>query len=221
MLFSASYANLETIAPTIDTIPAHINPGQQPPTLFRDDPYPGGSTITIDGPAYSAGLSKRYVTLPVGLLATLSVFTFNYQITPSETASLFSQVHENDFRVTDAAGNVFIGDLQKNNQEGGTWMMPDGKGGWIDTGFKPGLFTPEAWTPVSVIYRINWAAKTSTYVSIMDGTQLFTFPASIATVPAAALAWAPGLLGFQNQEGLNALGGCYTRSTRNIGIEGQ
>lgn len=221
MLFTATYSNLETIAPVLDTNPADINPGQQPPTLFRDDPYPGGSTITIEGPAYSAGLSKRYVTPPGGLLQTLSVFTFSYQIMPSETASMFAQVHENDFRVTDASGNVFLGDLQKNNQEDGMWQMPDGKGGWIDTGFKPGLFAADMWTPVSVIYRVNWAAKTTTYVSMMDGTQLFTFKAAIATVPAVALKWAPGLLGFQNQEGLNALGGCYSRSTRNIGIEAQ
>ena len=33
--------------------------------------------------------------------------------------------------------------------------------------------------------------------------------------------WQPGLLGFQNQEGLNALGGTYTCSRRNIAIQGQ
>lgn len=221
MLLTAQYSKLETLTPQIDTTPADINAGQPPPTLFRDDIYPDGTTITIDGPAYSAGLSKRYVTPPAGLLQSFKTFTFSYQIRISETALIYSQVHENDFRVVDASGNVYPGDAQKNNYQGGMWQIPNGKGGWIDTGFKPGLFTPDVWNPVSVIFEVNWTAKTITFVSITDGVSTFAVPPAIATIPAAALNWPAGLLGFQNQEGLNALGGTYTRSTRNISISMQ
>lgn len=217
MLFTANYAKLETLTPQIDTTPANINPGQLPPDLFRDDVYPGGTTITIEGPKYSAGLSKRYVTPPLGLLQNFTTFTFSYQIRPSETAAIYSQVHENDFRTSGTSGEVYVGDTQKNNEEGGVWMIPDGKGGWLNTTFKPGLFAPDVWTPVSVVYQIAWG-KSLTFVSITDGVSTFAVPPSIATIPANALDWQAGLLGFQNQEGLNALGATYTRSTRNIGI---
>ena len=219
-MFSACYSKLETIVPLIDTDPAHINPGQQPPALFRDDQFPGGTTITIDGPAYSAGLSKRYVIPPPGLLQSFTLFTFSYQIQPSELAALYSQVHENDFRMSGSSGEVYVGDAQKNNADGGLWMLPDGKGGWVPTTFKPGLFTPDVWTSVSVSFEIAWG-KSITFLSITDDGETFAVPAAIATIPAAALAWQPGLLGFQNQEGLNALGGIYTCSRRNLTISMQ
>ena len=218
MNFTAQYSNLETLTPQIDTNPANINPGQLPPDLFRDDLFPGGTTITIDGPKYSAGLSKRYVTPPAGLLQAFTRYTFSYQIRPSETAHLYSQIHENDFRMSGPDGNVYPADCQKNNQEGGVWMIPDGKGGWVNTSFNAGLWTPDVWTPVSQVYLIDWTKETVTFVSITDGTQT---KAIAATIPAVALKWAPGLLGFQNQEGLNALGGSYTCSRRNISISMQ
>jgi len=218
-MFSACYTNLEEIAPEIDIDPAHINPGNSPPDLFRDDQFPGGTTITIEGPKYSAGLSKRYVTPPPGLLQAFTKFTFSYQIRPSETASLFSQVHENDFRISGPSGEVYVGDTQLDNISG-VWMLGDGKGGWVNTLFKPGLFPGDVWTPVSVAYEIVWG-KSLTFGAIKVGTELYTPPDAIATIPAAALAWAPGLLGFQNQEGLNALGGTYTCSRRQITIQMQ
>lgn len=218
-MFSACYTNLEEIAPDTDIDPAHINPGQKPPDEFRDDITPTCTTITIVGPDYSAGLSKRYVTPPAGLLQAFTKFTFSYQIRPSETASLFSQVHENDFRMSGPAGEVYVGDTQLDNISG-VWMLGDGKGGWVNTLFKPGLFPGDVWTPVSVVYEVAWG-KSLTFGPITVGTELYTPPAAIATIPAAALAWQPGLLGFQNQEGLNALGGTYTCSRRQITIQMQ
>ena len=216
MLFAANYANLETLAPVLDTNPADINKGQLPPDLFRDDPWPGGTTITIEGPKYSAGLSKRYITPIAGLLQAASQFTFSYQIKPGDSAPMFSQVHENDFRASGPSGEVYVGDAQKNNQEGGIWMIGDGKGGWNALS-KTGLFTTMGFTTVIYVFRIVWG-KSLTWVSLTDGGVSVPIPAGLATVAAANLAWQPGLLGFQNQEGLNALGGCYQRSTRNIGI---
>ena len=217
MQFTANYANLETLTPILDTNPANINPGQSPPTLFRDDPWAGGTTITIDGPAYSAGLSKRYFTPPGGVLPACTRFTFSYQIKPGDTAPLYSQIHENDFRAVGPAGEVYVGDLQKNNQQGGVWMFGDGKGNWNALSFKPGLFPAGVWTLVTAIFQIVWG-KSLTLVSIADGAQSFAATGPVATTASAALAWQPGLVGFQNQEGLNALGGCYQRSTRNVGI---
>jgi len=222
MKFSASYTNLETVSPAIDIDPSHINAGQSQPTLFRDDRYSGGTIITIAGPKYSAGLSKRYVTPPPGLLSAMSFYKFSYDILLSETASLYSQCNENDFRLVDVAGNLYIGDAQKNNFSSGMWQIGDGKGGWIDTGFKPGLFSAKNWTTVTVTYGVDLSAKTLTFLDINDGGQTFTFPSSIAVIKAAQNSgWQANLLGFQNQETMNALGGTYTRSTRNIAIQMQ
>ena len=144
MQYSASYINLETIAPGIDIDPANINPGQEPPTSFTDEPWSGGTTINISGPAYSAGLSKRSVPLP----ANVSQFTLTYQISPSEDAIEYSQVHETDLMIVDSAGNRYNGSTQKNNQAGGIWEIANAAGDWVPTGFKPGLFRPGVWTAV-------------------------------------------------------------------------
>lgn len=213
-MLTAQYV-LDDVSPQIDIDPDHINPGHPPPDQFRDDPYPGGTIISIEGLEYTAGMSKRYVTPPAGLLQLFSTFTYSYWIKPSETAALYSQVHEDDLRIVGPDGKVYIGDAQKNNQEGGMWMVADGKGGWVDTGFKPGLFVGGVWTKVSRIYTLDWKAETLALTNITDGTQT---KALNAVLPAAPLNWTPGIMGVQNQEGLNALGGAYTCNRRAITI---
>ncbi len=109
--YTASYTNLETIVPGIDIKPADVNPGLPPPTSFTDEPWAGGTTINVDGPPYSAGLSKRSVPLP----PNVSQFTLTYQINPSETATLYAQVYETDLIIVDPNGNRYNGSCQMNN----------------------------------------------------------------------------------------------------------
>ena len=218
MLYTASYTNIETLFPGIDTNPANINPGQQEPTSFTDQPWNGGTTIAIDGSKYSAGLSKRVVPLPT----SISAFTFTYQIRPSQTAALYSQVHETDLIIVDPLGNRYNGSCQKNNEEGGMWQIVNAAGDWVDTGFKIGLFTPDVWTTVTVIFKANWQALTLSVTSISDGTLTQAIPSSLQNIPATQKSgWQPSILDVQIQDGLNALGGGYSRDMRNIGIEMQ
>jgi hypothetical protein len=221
MLFSASYANLETIVPGIDMNPADINPGGPEPTSatgFTDEPWSGGTTVSINGPQWFAGLSKRSVTPPTGLLQSISQITVTYDIRPSQTASLFAQLHETDLIIVDANGNRYNGSCQKNNEEGGMWQIVNAQGNWVDTGFKPGLFTPDVWTPVSVVYRVNWQALTLSVIGITDGTTPFLIPAALQNVPAVKNSgWQPNLLDIQIQDTL-IKAGSYTRDMKNIGI---
>lgn len=215
MLYSASYVNIETITPGEDTNPVDINVGASSPTSFTDQQWNGGTTINISGPAYSAGLSKRTVTLP----ANVSQFTVQYQIRPSQTAALYSQVHETDLMIVDATGNRYNGSTQKNNQEGGMWQVANATGGWVDTGFKPGLFVPDTWSPVAVVYKANWTALTLSVVSIMDGNQVFSLPPTLLNIPATQKSgWQPSILDIQIQDCLNSSGGAYTRDMRDIAI---
>lgn len=213
--FEASYTTLEQLAPGIDTTPADINPGEPAPTSFTDEPWSGGTTINISGPAYSAGLSKRAVALPAGV----SQFTLTYQVDPSPEAAAHSQVNETDLIIVDAAGNKYNGSCQINNEEGGMWQIATATGAWVDTGFKPGPWATDTWTLVSVVYRANWTGLTLSVVSISDAGQTFTVPAALQNVPAVQKSgWQPSLLDVQIQDGLNSAGGSYTRQMRDIDI---
>lgn len=215
MLFTASYSNLETLVPGIDTNPADINPGGPSPTSFTDEPWNGGTTVSIDGPQWAAGLSKRSVPLPTNVAFTK--FTLAYQINPSENAAIYSQAHETDLMLSGPLGTVFNGSMRKNNQTGGMWEIPNAAGTWVATGFQPALFAPSAWTPVSASFLVNWTAGTLSVTNITDGTQTFAVPVSLQNVPAFKLAWQPNLLVLQLQETLLATGS-YSRDVRNIGI---
>lgn len=214
MTYSASYANLETMIPGIDTDPANINPGGTVPTYFSDQVWNGGSTITIAGPQWCSGLSKRVVALPGGF----SKITLSYQIRVSQTAAAVGQAQENDLMIVDAAGNRYNGSTRKNNQAGGMWEIAKQNGDWVQTGFKAGLFAPDQWIPVSVIFLCNWAAKTISVTSITDNGVVHAIPANLQNVPATPNSgWQPSIIQLQCQETL-MVAGAMTRDTKNIGI---
>ena len=216
-VFTAGYSNLETLTPGIDVNPTNINPGAPPPASFTDESYAGGTTINVSGPAYSAGLSKRAVPLPTNV--TIHQITMTYQINPSQNAILYAQVHETDLMFVDAAGDLYNGSCQLNNQEGGMWQIAKAGGAWIDTGFKTGLLPPGVWTTVVVVYQPNWTTLTLSVVSITVGALTFTIPASMQNVAAVQKSgWQPNLLDVQIQDGLNSKGGAFTRDMRNISI---
>jgi hypothetical protein len=216
MLITHSYANLETLVPGIDINPDDINPGGPPPDSFTDTPWPGGTTLNIDGPQWAAGLSKRSVTVLADVLASISRITFSFQIRPSQLAAVLSQAPENDLMITDQAANRYNGSLRKNNQKGGMWQIANAAGAWVDTGFDPGPFLPDVWTPASAVYQMVWG-KSISVLSITDGAETFTFPSPVAYAPTPNSKWAPNLLDVQLQEVLENAGS-FTRDTRNIGI---
>lgn len=214
--FNASYTNLETIAPGIDTTPADINPGGPVPAYFNDETWNGGTSDTIAGVAYAAGLSKRAVTLP----ANVSQFTLSYQVRVSQTGAAYSQANETDLMIVDSNGTLYNGSTRLNNQEGGMWQITNSAGGWVDTGFKPGLFAADTWTSVVVVYQANWTAQTLSVLSITDGST-FTVPAALRQVETMANSgWQKAILDVQIQDTL-VKAGAYTRDMRNIGIAGQ
>jgi len=217
--YTTSYFNIENTTSAIDINPANINVGEQPPTSFIDENWGGGITTTVVGPAYSAGLSKRVVALP----ANVHQFTFSYQIRPSQTATIYAQVYETDLMIVDASGNRFNGSCQINNYEGGMWQIANASGGWVDTGFKPGLLPPDVWTQVSVVYLVNWQKLTLSVVSIEQGSQVFSGIApALQNIPATQKSgWQPSILDVQIQDGMDSEPGGFSRDMRNITIQGQ
>jgi hypothetical protein len=217
MLFTASYSNLETMVPGIDTNPDDINPGGPPPDSFSDTPWAGGTTMNIDGPQWAAGLSKRSVTVLGDLLASIGQVTMSCYIRPSQLARVLSQAHENDLMVTDglAKPNRYNGSIRKNNQEGGMWQVANSAGGWVDTGFKAGLFAADVWTAFSVVYEITWGVGIRV-ASITDNGVLFSCStALVAAIPNSG--WAPNLLDWQSQDTLLAAG-AFTRDMKNVSL---
>ncbi len=218
--YSIEYLQMETMAPGIDTTPANINPGGPVPAYFSDQTWNGGTTVTIAGAAYAAGLSKRAVALP----ANVSQCTLSYQIRVSQTAAANSQANETDLMIVDPNGTLYNGSMRKNNQEGGRWQITNSAGGWVDAGFNPGPFPPDVWTPVAVVYQANWSAQSLTILSIFDGTQSlltpFSVPATFKPEVMANSGWQKSILDVQIQDTL-MVAGAYTRDMRDITIECQ
>lgn len=217
MNFTASYANLETLIPGIDTDPASINPGGPPPKDFSDTAWPGGTSMSISGSQWVAGLSKRFVSPAPALLTSISQITLSYQIRPSQLAFTLSQANENDLMVVDPAGNRYNGSMRKNNQTGGVWEIALDDKSWTPTTFKPGRFAPDVWTQVVKVYRYDWAAKMFQYVSITEGN-LPTFHFPQKPIPATpGTGWQPSIIDWQSQETLLSAGS-FVRDMRNVTI---
>ena len=223
MLFTATWTNLETIAPGIDTNPADINPGQPGPTTFYDQVWPGGTTISIEGLAYSAGMSKRSVAVLAGLFSGVRQVTHSMEVRISETALLYQQVCELDLRAVDAGGLLYPGDVQKNMQQGGLWQFTKDGTNWTATAFKTGLWIPDAWTPIAKVYEVDFTKHTITLTSITDGSDTWVNPSPVAVPAIANLGWPANFFYEQDQEGRNGVVGSYgyERSMRNIGIQVQ
>lgn len=217
--FEASYLNLEQMVAGIDTTPADINVGGPVPAYFSDQMWNGGTTITVAGPAFAAGLSKRSVALPSGV----SQCTLSYQIRVSQSAGVESQANETDLMIVDAAGNLYNGSTRKNNQEGGEWQITNATGSWVDTGFKPGLFPADTWTQVAVVYQANWTAASFTILSIEDETAptlvgaVFSLGPTFKPQVISNSTWKKGILDVQIQDTL-WVAGSYTRDMRNIDL---
>ena len=215
-MFTATYGNLETLPPAIDTNPSHINPGGNIPAWFSDTPWAGGTTIVIGSLlTWSAGLSKRFVTTPPGLLPAISKIAFSYQIRLSQDAARYSDGQENDLMITDSAANLYNGSCRK---LGGLWQVVNAAGAWVSTGFDPGPFAPDEWTAVTVNYLLNWATKTIAVLSIEDIGVLFTIPSPFAKASTPNSGWAPSIIDWQAQETVGAVPGAFSRDTRNVGV---
>lgn len=213
MNFAAQYSNLEAIPNGWTTASGpSINPVA--PAAFNVEQWNGGLTTVIAGLPYSGALAKCPLPLPPGV----SNFTLSYQIRPDMDAEEFSQIHETDLILVDAAGSWYNGSCQKNNAEGGMWQVVNAAGSWVDTGFKPGLFAPMQWTPVSVVYKVNWGVGIS-MVSITDNGTTFQIPSTLQNLPLkTGMGWAPNEIVIQVQECLNGSAGAYTRDMTAINI---
>lgn len=79
-------SDLESVAPTLNTIPAQINLGGPVPVYF-DDVFTGGvATLTLVGLRYAAGLAARVFALPAGA----TKFAVTYAVRPSQLAAVNS-----------------------------------------------------------------------------------------------------------------------------------
>lgn len=206
-----TYGPLETLPYSIDTTPADINPGCPAPDDFTDEPNADGSrSISIAGPAGSAGLSKRTLSIADALSLGLYNFEFSYDINPDANAALFAQVYETDPVIVDQNGIVYIkGSSQYNLAEGGEFDI----GGWTPTGIKTAI-PCGVWTTVIEKFGINPATQTLVWQSI----QGIAVPASITTFQGnTGMGWTPySQFVLQIQNCLASKPGIYSRNMRNI-----
>lgn len=69
--------------------------------------------------------------------------------------------------------NVMDGSAQL--LQSGAWQIDNAVPKWVDTGFKPGLFTAGTWSKVSTRQKMN-SDGTFSFLSITDRGKLFTLP---------------------------------------------
>lgn len=219
-MFIGSFPNLETLTPSIDIDPTHINPGLPPPSSFIDQPWPGGTTISMVGPAYCAGLSKRSVPVLPGLLTGVRQITYSFEILISETGLLYCQVIEDDLRPVDDLGYLYPGDVQKNLAAGGMWdYSPDGYNRAPSQIVTP-PWEPDIWTPVEKVHEVDFTKHTIALMSIADDGKVYPNPNPVAVPAIPGLGWPGNFFYLQDQRGRNgAVGNLgFETSLRNISI---
>ena len=226
MSLTVTQSDIESVAPTLNVIPAQINPGGPVPVYFNDVLVGGVATLTLVGSRYAAGLAARVVALPAGA----SKFTLTYQINPSQLAALNSGSDEFDAMFVGPDGTRYNGSVRKNNDGGGDWEIVNAGGGWVPVGYKPGPFKPGVWATVTVVFQINWAAKTLSVVSVTDtgfSPSAFMISTALGGVPGTPNSgWEPNIIQLQRQGTLSqnipvGVIASYTQDMQAISISAQ
>jgi hypothetical protein len=141
--------------------------------------------------------------------------TFRYDLDPDTATASNAQVIETDSKFTDAAGWTYDGSCQLNLAEGGMWQIANAAGAWVDTGIKSGI-VPERWTPIEIVYALDFVNRAISVQSISSDGVLESVPAALQSVPAKQVGWEPNQIVTQLQQVLNSTGSAYSVGFRNI-----
>ena len=194
--------------------------GGVPPTSYGSILYGIAVGFYTNGPAYANWLAAvhRPVLPNTGKLS----LSFNLSVDPR--ANECAQALEFDTRVSiqDGSGKWnYNGSSQFNQAGGGAWQIVDANGDWVDTGFRPGKFTPLVKYPIKIDYSFDVTKHTSSVLGISIGgdiNQRFLVPAHMQNLAASNLGWADSC-SLQVQLDLNSSGGAYSIYMRDIQYE--
>jgi hypothetical protein len=201
--------NLETLTWVIDNSKS-VNPVQA--DKFEVYPWSGGMTTLIQGPQWSGALAH---TPALRMVEGATLFTLDYRMLLPGTFLTRAQALEFDLMVSGPAGSVANGSCQCVVASNFMWQIASPLG-WVDTGIKTPL-RPDVWIPVSQKIRVDWTAKTRTFLYLTVAGLFHPVPEAVATLPLQDLAWEPNVVSVQRQLDL-AVAGCYTADDTSIDL---
>lgn len=224
----SSAAILPQVNPHLEQLQWAINNSTDvnpvPASVFLVDPYPGGMTTTIEGPAYAGALAR---TPDIPLVEGATAFILSYLMKPTGNVSVRAQALEFDIMISGPTGDVYNGSCQCVVADSWAWqivqqvMNSDGtvKDQWIPTGFTtPAETANGGWIEVTLTVRCDFTVKTCSVISIEVNNTTHTVDASLQNVPAFPLAWAPNVIVVQRQLDVNAGGGAFSVDDENISL---
>jgi hypothetical protein len=186
------------------------NIGGIQPTSYGTRLLPGAREFFTVGGKYADWLAA--VHRPI--CPNAGYLTLTFELMTDAACPVVAQALEFDTRISLAGMNYNLSS-QFNYAEGGAFQITDKSGSWIDSGWKPGKFTPYIWYPITLAYEFDVAKKAYSYLSAGIGPGAFQIPKQLQGVPAVALAWADSC-SLQVQQDLAGAGGGYSIFTRNM-----
>lgn len=197
------------------------SPGTPNPTITVLQPSGSHSylTVTTVGAGYADGLAKLARPLLLNP-ANKGALTYSYEIMTDSRAPGAAQAMETTLRIFDQNGWNYPGDFQFNYEEGGmVQIWASAADPWQDTGLLVGKFTPNVWYSVAINFTFDTTKHTMSIPSFTVNGKMYTVPASMQNVAGANdLDWPPSEIVIQHQLDLNAAGGAYSVSYRNVDI---
>lgn len=132
---------------------------------------------------------------------------FSFSLSVDENAASYAQAIETDIIISDGEYNYNMS-LQNDYSKGGVIEIAGQNGNWVETGLKPGKFSPF----VKHAYSINYGFNTTTHkfgvTSISIDGDVYEVPTSLQDLTAVKKGWAKGA-NVQLQQDIIEAGGKY------------
>lgn len=166
----------------------------------------------VKGKAYTSWLSGCH--RPV--LANTGKLSLGFDLMTDDKTPLSAQALEFDTRLVIGKNDYNFGS-QFNYQRGGLWQVWVNKT-WVDTTFKPGLFTPWKWYTVRFDYSFDVINKKYSYeaANVSPAIIGYAVPVTFKNLTATPLNWTD-TCNFQVQQDLNYKAGEFTIYIKNAG----
>lgn len=210
MQITASITNLETLDGWSKVVGPSINPTA--PDGYEIVQVPGGLKLFCCGPKYSGWLAKHVSPL----VYPFTEITFRYTLTIDDATLACAQVIETDTKITDAAGYTYDLSAQWNLAENWMFQVDSAEGHWTDTGIQISALTPNTPVDVSIAYKLDYAAKTSSIGWVSVGSKVYPVPAALGGIAAKQVGWGPSGVVTQLQQCINGKEGAYALTFSSI-----
>lgn len=190
----------------------HVGPdiGGIEPASYGWNVLSAAREFYVKGSAYSDWLAA--VHRPV--LPNTGLLTLAFDLMTDSNTPLMAQALEFDTRVS-VGGYNYNFSSQVNYAEGGMLQISDATGKWMDTGFKPGKFSPDLWYQIRMGYRFNLLSQRYSFATATIGIKSAVIPVNLQNLPAQLLKWADSV-SLQVQLDLAGSGGGYSIFLKNV-----